>query len=178
MSRLRSRFYLPMCFLVAALVLISASTLWAQSASNHAAKTMTWKLTGGHVVSPGTTTTAADGTTFTTGYVVQAAAQAQGRARVATGKFTINCSIQEKGGTYQVRGAWDITREGAAKAAHHTPDSIKGTLLADSASWPGALNGQAHVAPMRRHAGKEAKAVGTLTVDKDFNGTLTITRSQ
>jgi hypothetical protein len=178
MSRLKSRFFLPTCLLVAALVLIGASTLWARPASNQAAKTMTWKLTGGQVVSPGTTTTAADGTTITTGYVVQAVAQAQGRAKVATGKFTINCSIQEKGGAYQVRGAWDITREGAAKAAHHTPDSIKGTLVADSASWPGAINGQAQVGPMRRHADKQAKAVGTFKGDKDFNGTLTITRSR
>ena len=178
MSRLRPRFSLPTCLLVAALVLISASTLWAQTASNQAAKTMTWTLSQGTVVSPGTTTTAADGTTITTGYVVEAVAQAQGRAKVATGKFTINCSIQEKGGTHQVRGAWDITREGAAKAAHHTPDSIKGILAADSSSWPGAINGKAHVAPLRRHAGNEARAVGTFNVDKDFNGTLTITRSR
>jgi len=179
MSRLRSRFSLPACLLVVALVLIWAATLWAQPASNQPAKTMTWTLSHDRVVSPGTTTTAADGTTITTGYVVQAVARAQGPAKIATGKFTINCSIQQKtDGTYQVRGAWDITREGAVKAAHHTPDSIKGILLADSSSWPGAINGQAHVAPMRRHAGKEAKAVGTLTVDKDFNGTLTITRSR
>jgi hypothetical protein len=177
MSRLRSRFSLPTCLLVVALVLISASTLWAQPASNQPAKTMTWTLSQAKVF-PGPTTTAADGTTITTGYVVQAVAQAQGPAKVATGKFTMNCSIQEKGGTYQVRGAWDITREGAAKAAHHTPDSIKGTLAAESASWPGAFKGQVHVAPMRRHADKAAKAVGTLTVDKDFNGTLTITRSR
>jgi len=178
MSRLRPRFSLPTCLLVAALVLISASTLWAQPASNQAAKTMTWTLSQGTVVSPGKTTTAADGTSITTGYVVEAVARAQGQAKVATGKFTINCSIQEKGGTYQVRGAWDITREGAAKVAHHTPDSIKGTLAADASSWPGAIHGQAHVAPLRRHADREARAVGTLTVDKDFNGTLTITRSR
>jgi len=178
MSRLRSRFSMPTCLLVVALVLISASTLWAQPASNQAVTAMTWTLSQATVVSPGTTTTAADGTTITTGYVVEAVARAQGRAKVATGKFTINCSIQEKGGTYQVRGAWDITREGAAKAAHHTPDSIKGILAADSSSWPGAINGQVHVAPMRRHANKEAKAVGTFKGDKDFNGTLTVTRSR
>ena len=180
MSRLRSRFSLPMCLLVLALVLISASTLWAQPASNQPAKTMTWTLSHDRVVSPGTTTTAADGTTITTGYVVQAAAQAKGPAKVATGKFTINCSIQQKtDGTYQLQGAWDITREGAAKAAHHTPDSIKGTLSANLTAWPGSINnGQALVGPMRRHANKEAKAAGTFSGDDKFNGTLSITRSQ
>jgi len=174
MSRLRSRFFLPTCLLVVALVMISASTLGAQTASNKPAKSMTWTLTGGQVVSQGTTTG-----NLTTGYVVEKVAQAQGPAKVATGKFTINCSIQQQpDGTYQLRGAWDITREGATKAVHHTPDSIKGTLAADSSSWPGASKGQVHVGSMRRHANKEAKAVGTFSVDKDFNGTLTITRSR
>ena len=112
-----------------------------------------------------------------TGYVVEATAQAQGPAKVATGKFTINCTIQQQAdGTYKLQGAWDITREGAAKAAHHTPGSIKGTLSANLTAWPGPIDGQVLVTPMRRHAGKAAKAQGTFKGgDANFNGTLSIT---
>ena len=172
MSRLISRFSMPTCLLVVALVFICASTVLAQPPS--APKTMTWALSNGTVVDPGTTTG-----NITTGYKVEATAQAQGRAKVATGKFTINCTIQQQAdGTYKLQGAWDITREGAAKAAHHTPGSIKGTLSANLTAWPGPIDGQVLVTPMRRHAGKAAKAQGTFKANENFDGTLSITSSR
>ena len=180
MPRLRSHPFLSTSLLVAALALFSASTLLAQPAPNPQAKppkTMTWVLTDGAPINPDQIKT--DGK-FTTGYVVQATATAQGPARVITGKFTVRCTIEEKDGKFLLRGAWDITREGVAKTTHRGPDSIKGTLVANldfnPAAGAGAINGNVFVSPLRRHAGKEVKAKGTFTGNERFNGTIFISR--
>ena len=180
MPRLRSYPFLSTSVLVAALVLFSASVLLAQPLSNQKAKppkTSTWVLTRGTVIDPGKT----EGK-LTTGYVVEATATPQGQARVGTGKFTIRCTIEDQGGgKFVLRGAWDITREGAPKTTHHTPDSITGTLVANLDSNPaavaGAVNGNVLVSPKRRHANKEATAKGTFTGDEKFNGTIFISRN-
>ena len=181
MPRLRSHPFLSTSLLVAALALFSASTLLAQPAPNPQAKpprTMTWDLSGGKVINPKQIKT--DGK-FTTGYVVEATATAKGPARVSAGKFTMRCTIEEKDGKFLLRGAWDITREGAAKTTHRSPDSIKGTLVANldfnPAAGDGAINGDVFVSPQRRHAGKEIKATGTFTgKDKFFNGTIILSQ--
>ena len=181
MPRLRSHPFLSTSLLVAALALFSASTLLAQPASHpqaKPAKTMTWALTDGRVMNPDQIKT--DGK-FTTGYVVEATATAQGPARVGVGKFTIRCTIEEKDGKFMLRGAWDITREGAAKTTHHGPDSITGTLVANldfnPATGTGAINGAVLVSPKRRHAGKEVKAKGTFTGNETFKGAISISRN-
>jgi len=179
MPRLRSHPFLFTSLLVAALVVFSASALLAQPMANpkaKPAKTMTWVMTNGTVIDPGKI----DGN-LTTGYVVEATATAKGPARVRAGKFTMKCSIEDQGGgKFQLRGAWDITREGAPKTIHHTPDSIKGALLANLDFNPadpnnqnaGVINGKVLVSPKRRHADKEVKAKGTFTGDEKFNGTI------
>jgi hypothetical protein len=139
---------------------------------------MTWDLTGGKVINPEQIKT--DGK-FTTGYVVEATATAKGPARVSAGKFTLKGTIEDQGGgKFQLRGAWDITREGAAKTTHRGPDSIKGTLVANldfnPAAGAGAIDGNVITSPQRRHAGKEEKAKGTFTGNEKFNGTITISR--
>ena len=182
MPRLRSHPFLSTSLLVAALALFSASTLLARPTSNpkaKPAKTMTWVLTNGTVIDPGKT----DGK-LTTGYVVEATATAQGPARVSAGKFTMRCTIEEKDGKFLLRGAWDITREGAAKTTHRGPDSIKGTLVANldhnpaasinQAAGAGVINGEVRVSPRRRHADKEIHAAGTFTGDEKFNGTISL----
>ena len=182
MPRLRSHPFLSTSLLVAALALFSASTLLAQPAPNAQAKpprTMTWVLTNGAVIDSGKP----DGK-LTTGYVVEATAVAKGPARVSAGKFTLKGTIEDQGGgKFQLRGAWDITKVGAAKAAHHTPDSIMGTLVANldfnpavsnSAAGVRAINGDVLVSPKRRHAGKEIKAKGTFKGDEKFNGTISL----
>jgi hypothetical protein len=168
---------------VAALVLFSASTLLAQPMSNRKAKpakTMTWVLTQGAVVDQGKT----EGR-FTTGYVVEATATAKGQARVNTGKFTMICAIEDKGDHFQLRGAWDITKIGASKGTRRSPDSIKGTLVAnlqfnptvpDATAGVREIKANALVGPKRRHAGKEDKAEGHFTGDENFNGTISISR--
>lgn len=179
MPRLRSHPFLFTSLLVAALALFSASTLLAQPLTTPKAKsdkTMTWVLTNGKLIDPGKT----DGNLIT-GYTVEATATARGKARVGAGKFTIICTIEDKGGgVFQLRGAWDVTRPGSPKATHHTPDSIKGNLVAtldfNPASAPGTLSGKVFVSPKRRHAGQEGKAVGTFTGDEKFNGTISVTR--
>jgi hypothetical protein len=189
MPRLRPRSFLSTLLLVAALVLFSASTLLAQPMTNpsadsaKAAKTMTWVLTQGTVINPEQIKTEGK---VTTGYMVEATATAQGPARVNTGKFTIRCTIVDMGDHFQLRGAWDITRTGALKATHHTPDSIKGNLMANLDFNPAAslnqaggartINAKAFVGPKRRFAGQEAKAGGTFTGDDKFNGTISITK--
>jgi hypothetical protein len=182
MPRLRTHLSLAPYLLVVALVFFCTSTLLAQPVAKPP-KTVTWTLTQGTVVDFGQTTTAPDGSTLVTGYTVQATAQSQGKARVRTGKFTIKCTIQEKAGQYQLRGAWDITREGSPKTTHHTPHSIKGTLGADlsfnpAANGTGDINGIVGVSAKRRHAGKEVKAQGTFSGNQNFEGTLTITRGK
>ncbi|MBM4299925.1 MAG: hypothetical protein FJ121_00110 [Deltaproteobacteria bacterium] len=188
MPRLRSNPFLFTSLLVAALALFSASTLLAQPMSNPEAKpprTMTWVLTNGTVIAPEQIKT--DGN-LTTGYVVEATAAAQGRARVLAGKFTIKCTIENKGGgQFLLRGAWDITREGAPQTTRRTPDSIKGTLVANldfnpaasinQAAGAGPINGNVLVNPKRRHAGKEVKAKGTFKGDEKFNGTIFLSRN-
>ena len=178
MPRLRSHPFLSTSLLVAALALFSASTLLAQPAPNPQAKpprTMTWVLTNGAVIDSGKP----DGK-LTTGYVVEATATSKGPARVSAGKFTMRCTIEAKDGKFLLRGAWDITREGAAKTSHRGPDSIKGTLVANldfnPAAGAGAINGNVLVSPQRRHAGMEVKAKGTFTGDEKFNGTITISQ--
>jgi hypothetical protein len=183
MPRLRPRPFLPISLLVAALVLLSASTLLAQPLSNakgKPAKTMTWVLTQGAVIDPGKT----EGS-LTTGYVVQATATAQGQARVSTGKFTMRCTIEDKGDHFQVRGAWDITKVGAPRTAHRTPDSIKGTFVAKLPFNPAVrsasagirtVSGDVFTSPKRRHASKEDKAAGLFSGDENFNGTISISR--
>lgn len=182
MPRLRSHPFLSTSLLVAALALFSASALLAQTMTNpqaapaKPAKTMTWVLTNGKIIDSGKT----EGN-LTTGYVVEATATAQGPARVRNGKFTIRCTIEEKDGKFLLRGTWDITREGAAKTAHRSPDSIKGILLAkldyNPAAGDGAINSDVFVSPKRRHAGKEIRAKGTFTGnDKFFNGTITLSQ--
>jgi len=181
MPRLRSHPFLSTSLLVAALALFSASTLLAQPAPNPQAKpprTMTWDLSGGKVINPKQIKT--DGK-FTTGYVVEATATAKGPARVSAGKFTMRCTIEEKEGKFLLRGAWDITRAGAPKTTYHTPDSIKGTLVANldfnPAAAAGAINGTVLVGPKRRHAGKEVRAKGTFTGDEKFNGTIFLSQN-
>jgi len=178
MPRLRSHPFLFTSLLVAALVLFSASTLLAQSMAPKAkpGKTMTWVLTQGKVVEQGNTVA-----NLTTGYVVEATATAKGPARVSAGKFTMRCTIEEKEGKFLLRGAWDITRAGAPKTTYHTPDSIKGTLVANldfnPAAAAGAINGTVLVGPKRRHAGKEVRAKGTFTGDEKFNGTIFLSQN-
>jgi len=179
MPRLRTHLSLAPYLLVVALVFFCTSTLLAQPVAKPP-KTVTWSLTQGAVV-PGSTIQTPEG--VITGYTVQATAQSQGKSRVRAGKFTIKCTIQENAGQYQLRGAWDITREGSPKTAHHTPHSIKGTLGADLSFNPAAgdtgnINGNVLVSAKRRHAGKEVKAQGTFSVNQNFEGTLTITRGK
>ena len=183
MPRLRPHPFLAIPLLVAALVLFSASTLLAQPLSNRKAKpakTMTWNLTQAKVIDQGKT----EGK-FTTGYVVEATATAKGQARVNNGKFTIKCTIEDKGDHFQLRGAWDITKAGAVKTAGRSPDSIKGTLVAslsfnpavpDATAGVREIKANTLVGPKQRHAGKEDKATGHFTGDENFNGTLSITR--
>jgi len=183
MPRLRPHLFLSTPLLVAALVLFSASTLLAQPMSNRKAqpaKTMTWVLTKGAVVDQGKTEGG-----ITTGYVVEATATAKGQARVKTGKFTMRCTIQEQGDHFQLRGAWDITKVGASKANRRSPDSIKGTLVAnlnfnpavpDATAGVRQIKAHALVGPQQRHAGKEDKAEGHFTGDEHFNGTISISR--
>jgi len=178
MPRLRSHPFLFTSLLVAALALFSASTLLAQPMAPKAkpGKTMTWVLTQGKVVEQGNTVA-----NLTTGYVVEATAKAKGPARVSAGKFTMRCTIEEKEGKFLLRGAWDITRAGAPKTTYHTPDSIKGTLVANldfnPAAAAGAINGTVLVGPKRRHAGKEVRAKGTFTGDEKFNGTIFLSQN-
>ena len=186
MPRLRSYPFLSTSLLVAALALFSASTLLAQSTSNpkaKPAKTMTWALTDAKVISPDQIKTEGN---LTTGYVVEATATAKGPARVSAGKVTLRGTIEDQGnGQFLLRGVWDITREGAPKKQiRRSPDSIKGTLVANldfnpavsvnRAAGAGAINGNVLVSPKRRHAGKEIKAKGTFTGDEKFNGTISI----
>jgi hypothetical protein len=186
MPRLRPRPFLAISLLVAALVVFTASMLLAQPMTNpqaQPARTMTWVLTNGTVIDPGKT----DGN-ITTGYVVEATATAKGPARVSTGKFTIKCTIEDQGGgKFSLRGAWNITREGAPKNIHRTADSINGTLVANlgfnpaasinQAAGAGAINGEVRVSPKRRHGGKEMQAKGRYTGDEKFNGTISISRN-
>ena len=185
MPRLRPRPFIAISLLVAALVVFTASMLLAQPMTNSKAqpdRTMTWVLTNGTVINPGKTVG-----DLTTGYVVEATAVAQGPARVSTGKFTIRCNIKDLGGgNFQLRGAWDITREGASKKTYRHTDSIKGILLANldfnpaasinQAAGAGTVNGQVRVAPKRRYGGKEIRAEGTYTGNEKFNGTISISR--
>ena len=185
MPRLRCHPFLSTSLLVAALALFSASTLLAQPMTNpqaKPAKTMTWVLTNGTVIDPGKPVG-----NLTTGYVVEATATANGPARVRVGKFTLKGTIEDQGGgKFQLRGAWDITREGTPKATHHTPDSILGTLVAnlafnpavsDPAAGARAITGTVLVGPKRRHAGKEVRAKGTFTGDEKFNGTIFLSQN-
>ena len=178
---MRTHLSLAPYLLVVALVFFCTSTLLAQPVAKPP-KTVTWTLTPGTVVDPGVTTQTADGV-LVTGYTVQATAQSQGAARVRTGKFTIKCTIQEKAGQFQLRGAWDITKEGSPKTAHHNPHSIMGTMGADlsfnpAANGTGNIIGTVLVSAKRRHAGKEVKAQGTFSGNETFAGTLTITRGK
>ena len=184
MPRLRCHPFLSTSLLVAALALFSASTLLAQPMTNpkaKPAKIMTWVLTNGTVIDPGKT----DGNNLTTGYVVEATATAKGPARVSVGKFTFKGTIEDQGGgKFLLRGAWNITREGAPKKTHRTADSINGILVANldhnpaasinQAAGAGVINGEVRVSPRRRHADKEIHAAGTFTGDEKFNGTISL----
>jgi hypothetical protein len=44
------------------------------------------------------------------------------------------------------------------------------------AAGAGAIDGNVITSPQGRHAGKEEKAKGTITVNEKFNGTITISR--
>lgn len=185
MPRLRTHLNVAPYLLVVALVLIFNSTLLAQPAAQRAAKpptTVTWTLTKATVVDAGQTTQTPEGVKVT-GYTVQATATSQGQARVRSGQFTIKCTIQEKDGQFQLRGAWDITGTGSRKTTHNTPHSIRGTLMANlsfnpAAGGTGPIDGDVLVTAKRRHAGKELKAQGPFTGNEKFEGTLAITRKR
>jgi hypothetical protein len=166
--------------LVVALVFTCALTL-AQPASSGPAETVTWVLTQGTAFQSGKAALKGNGR-LTTGHVKQAAAQSRGPARVGAGKFTINYTVQENAGKYILRGAWDITKEGALKTSHHTPDSVKGFLYAElpfnPATTSGTIEAKVLVAPLLRHGGEEVKAHGTFTGNEKFEGTLSLTRKQ
>jgi len=177
MPRLISNLSRATLFLAVALVLVSTSTLLAQPRSPKPALTRTWVLTQVKVVNSGKTSTTSEGT-LTTGYVVQAAARSQGAKKTISGTFTINCSIEEKGGIYYLRGAWDITRVGAPRKTHNTPNSMKGSLMAElpfnPATTTGTINAKTLATPKRRHGGNEVKAEGTFSGNEKFGGTLTL----
>ena len=182
MPKLRFHSSLATCLLVVALVLVSTTTLLARPASQTPAMTRTWVLTQGTVVDPGKTIDTPDGPLIT-GYVVEAVAQSQGATKTVSGKFTIKCTIQEKGGTYYLRGAWDITKPGAVKTVHSTPQSLHGALMAElsfnPATTAGSIgNGQVLISPKRRHAGNTPKATGTFAGNEKFEGTLTVSRNK
>jgi hypothetical protein len=164
-----------------ALVFTFTSMVLAQSASSRPAETVTWDLTQGTAVQSGKAALKGNGM-LTAGHVKQATAQSRGPARVDAGKFTINYAVQENAGKYILRGVWDITKEGALKASHHAPDSVKGVLYAElpfnPATTSGTIEAKVLVAPMLRHGGKEAKAQGTFRGNEKFEGTLSLTRTQ
>ncbi len=177
MPRLRSYSFLATLFVVVALVLICTSTLQAQPSSHQAGKTSTWVLAQGAAVEAGKAVQSKEGQ-LSAGHEVQAVAQAKGPARVQAGNFTIKYTVQEKAGIYIVRGAWDLTKPGAAKTTHHTPDSVKGTLYAElpfnPATTAGPIDAKVFVSPKRRHGDKAVKAEGTFSGNEKFEGTLTI----
>lgn len=185
MARLRIHLSVAPYLLVLALVLTCSSTLLAQPAAPPAAKgptTITWTLTQPKVVDAGQTTQTPEGVKVT-GYTVQATATSAGQARVRSGQFTMKCTIQEKGGQFQLRGAWDITGTGSVKTTHGTPNSIRGTLVANLAFNPaaggtGSIDGDVLVSAKRRHAGKELNAQGPFKGNEKFEGTLSITRKR
>jgi hypothetical protein len=179
MPRLRSRLFLPTSLLAVVLVFTFTSMVVAQSASSGSAETVTWDLTQGTAVQSGKA--ALKGAEqLNAGNVKQAAAKSRGPAPVGDGKFTVNYTVQENAGKYILRGAWDITKEGALKKGHHTPDSVKGLLYAElpfnPATTSGNIEAKVLVAPMLRHGAKEAKAQGTFTGNEKFEGTLAITK--
>jgi hypothetical protein len=165
--------------LVVALVFTFTSMVTAQSASRGPAETVTWDLTQGTAVQAGSATLRG-AEQLKAGNVRQAAAQSRGPASVGAGKFTVNYAVQENAGKYILRGVWDITKEGALKKGHHTPDSVKGLLYAElpfnPATTSGNIEAKVLVAPMLRHGAKEAKALGTFTGNEKFEGTLSITK--
>jgi hypothetical protein len=162
---------------VTALFLFSASTLLAQAMPNRKARpaqTATWVLTGAKVIDRGQTHG-----NLTTGYVVEATATAQGPARINTGKFTIRCTIEDKGaGQFLLRGAWDITKQGAAKTTRHTAHSVKGLLVSklsfNPAATAGPVEAQVDLGPRVRQAGHVSRAKGSFAGNEVFEGTLTI----
>lgn len=178
---------LSKCLLPAALAAIFAFPLPALPAPPKMGITgpTTWDLSQGKVISPGTASQTPKGLRVT-GYVVQAAAQAQGEAPVNAGVFTITCTIfspaqdtaRHKAGTYYLRGAWNIAKEGARPATRHTPDSVKGFLAAELPFDPriaaGTIQAQFFSGPMRRHGSKADKATGVFTGNEKFEGTLAI----
>lgn len=181
MPKLRFHSSLATCLLAVALVLISTTTLLAQPASRKPATTRIWVLSQGAVVDPGKTSNTPDGA-LTTGFVVEGLAQSQGAKKAVSGKFTISCTIQEKGGTYYLRGTWNITKPGAAKTVFHTPNHITGAFMAElpfnPATTAGTINGKVLISPKRRHAGNTPKAVGTFAGNEKFEGTLTVSRKK
>ena len=181
MPRLRSRLSLSTSLLLVALVFTFTSMVPAQSASSRLAETVTWDLTQG-TAERSVRAPLKVNERSTAGHVKQAAAQSRGPARVGDGKFTINYTVQENAGKYILRGSWDITKEGALKKGHHTPDSVKGLLYAElpfnPATSPGTIEAKVLVAPMLRQAGEQSKAHGTFTGNEKFEGTLSLTRTQ
>jgi hypothetical protein len=181
MPRLISNLSRATLFLAVALVLISTSTLLAQPPSNQAGKTTTWVLSQGAAVAAGKAVQSKE-SQLTAGHEVQAVAQAQGPAHVQAGNFTIKYTVQEKAGIYIVRGAWDLTKPGAPKTTHHTPDSVKGTLYAELPFNPaitaGTIDAKVFVSPKRRHGDKAVKAEGTFSGNEKFEGTLTLARKK
>lgn len=175
MPRSKSLLSLATLCLVVALVFVCTSTLQAKPASH----TTTWVITQGKAAQPGKAVQAQDGQ-LTAGHEVQAVAQAQGPARVPAGNFTVKYTVQEKAGVYIVRGTWDITKPGAPKATHSTPDSVKGSLYAElpfnPATTAGTVNAKVLISPKRRTGDKAVKAVGTFTGNEKFEGTLTISK--
>ena len=179
MQRMRSPLSLATLLLAVALVLSGTSTLLAQPGSPQAGKTSTWVLSQGTAVEAGKAVQSKAGQ-LTAGHAVQAVAQAKGPASVQAGNFTIKYTVQEKAGIYILRGAWDLTKPGAAKATHHTPDSIRGTLYAElsfnPATTAGTIDAKVFVSPKRRAGGKAVKAAGTFSGNEKFEGTLTLSR--
>jgi hypothetical protein len=179
MQRLRFHSSLATFLLAVALVLSGTATLLAQPVSHQSGQTSTWVLSQGAVGGAGKAVQSKAGQ-LTAGHEVQAVAQAQGAAGVPAGNFTIKYTVEEKGGIYILRGAWDLTKPGAAKATHHTPDSIRGTLYAElsfnPATTTGTIDAKVFVSPKRRTGGKAVKAAGTFTGNERFEGTLTLSR--
>ena len=181
MPRLRSHLSLSTYLLVVAMVFAFTSMLLAQPASSRAAETVTWDLTQGTAVQSGKAAIKGPGL-LTAGHVKQSVAESRGSAQVSAGKFTINYMVQEKAGKYILRGAWDITKEGALPTSHRTPDSVKGFLYAElpfnPATTSGTIEAKVLVVPRLRQGGEEVKAYGTFTGNEKFEGTLSIARTQ
>ncbi|MDD2901981.1 MAG: hypothetical protein PHU44_06055 [Syntrophales bacterium] len=166
-------------FQVAALALICTLMLLVCPALSKAADTVTWDLTQGTALVSAKAPQA--GGPLTTGLAHQSAAQSRGPASAPDGKFTITYTVQEKGGKYILRGTWDITKEGALKTSHPTPDSVQGLLYTElpfnPATSAGNIDAEVLVVPMLRQGGEAVKAQGSFKGNEKFEGTLSITRT-